>query len=135
MSRPESLTFVRFVIADRDDQSGRRQGLFQAAAHLRKQGGFDGQSESEHDAIREWFNRNLESPKRLAVSPRPHSKAQAISWFKSSALVHISKMRELGELLQRHDLHVEMIRTVRPGYVLYEDEFQVAAYPYADTPS
>ena len=28
---------------------------------------------------------------------------------------------------------VEMIKTERPGYIVYEDEYQIAAYPLADT--
>jgi hypothetical protein len=30
---------------------------------------------------------------------------------------------------------VKVIKTHRPGYVVYEDEFQIAAYPFSDTPT
>ncbi len=44
-------------------------------------------------------------------------------------------MRAFAEILERHGMAVRMIHTDRPGYVLYEDEFQIAAYPFADTPT
>jgi hypothetical protein len=56
----------------------------------------------------------------------------AISWFKPGAREHISKMRELAALLQAHGLAVQQVHTTRPGYVVYEDEFQVTAIPFAE---
>jgi hypothetical protein len=38
-------------------------------------------------------------------------------------------------ILEAHGVVVERIRTQRPGYIVYEDEHQVAAYPFADTPT
>ena len=32
------------------------------------------------------------------------------------------------------DVVVEELKTDRPGYIVFEDEFQVAAIPFADTP-
>ncbi len=84
-------------------------------------------------AAREWFELHLERPARLAVSRRPHAKAQAISWFKNTASEHITQMRELQHILEKHGDAVEVLTTQRPGYIVYEDEFQIAAYPYRDT--
>jgi hypothetical protein len=127
--------FVRFVINDIDSNSGRRQGLFQAAKALRESGVLTDPDHEKLEAIRSWFNENLESPTRLALSLRPHSKAQAISWFRDTATIHIAKMRELQEVLERYGLTVKMIKAMRLGYVLYEDQYQVAAYPFSDTPT
>ena len=44
-------------------------------------------------------------------------------------------MREFCLLLEEEGVPVEILRTRRPGYILYEDEHQVAAYPFADTPT
>ncbi|HUH84044.1 MAG TPA: hypothetical protein VLX85_05515, partial [Stellaceae bacterium] len=65
-------------------------------------------------------------------SPRPHAKAQAISWFKDWANEHVARMRELQRVLEKHGVAVEVLTTERPGYIVYEDEFQVAAYPFRD---
>jgi hypothetical protein len=39
-------------------------------------------------------------------------------------------MRELVALLEHKAIALEELRTERPGYVVYEDEFQVAAMPF-----
>ncbi len=38
-------------------------------------------------------------------------------------------------ILEGHGIHTEMIATSRPGYIVYEDSYQIAAEPYADTPT
>ena len=48
---------------------------------------------------------------------------------------HIAWMWEVAAILDAHDVKTEMIRTERPGYILYEDEFQITAEPFADTPT
>jgi len=35
-------------------------------------------------------------------------------------------------LLDNHGVRVEMIKTTRPGYVIYEDNFQIVAVPFTD---
>lgn len=126
---------IRFIIDRRDPDSGRRQGLFQAAKALRDSGLLSEEDDNTLERIWDWFNRHLERPERLALSPRPNSKAQALSWFRDTATDHITKMRAFGVMLERYDIAVTMIRTDRPGYVLYEDEYQVVAYPFSDTPT
>jgi hypothetical protein len=127
--------FVRFVIKRLDSDSGRRQGLFQAAKDLTESGDLMAPDRQRLDAIRDWFNHYLDKPTRLSLSPRPNRKAQAISWFKDTATSHIGKMREFKSILERYGIEVEIVTTARPGYIVYEDKFQVAAYPFADTPT
>jgi hypothetical protein len=125
--------FIRFVIKDLDPGSGRRQGLFQAAYSL---GSALSQEDRQRlDDIFDWFNKHLPSPDRFAISNKPHRKAQAISWFKDTAKDHIAQMWAYQRLLSDLGLSVDILRTLRPGYIVYEDEFQVVAYPFADTPS
>jgi hypothetical protein len=33
-------------------------------------------------------------------------------------------------VLERYDLVVEIVKSNNPGYIVYEDEFQIAAIPY-----
>ena len=124
---------MRFVIRSLDSRSGRRQGLFQAAGDLRDSGQLVAADAHELELVRDWFDRHLETPSQLSISKRPHGKAQAISWFKPSAHDHIDHMRMMQRILESYGIAVEIIKTDRPGYVVYEDEFQVAAYPFADT--
>jgi hypothetical protein len=125
--------FIRFVVSMLDLRSGRRQGLFQAAADLRDTHALRDHEESRLQEIRDWFNKYLEKPSRMSLSPRPHAKDQELSWFKDTAAEHISQMRAFAAILELHDIQVEIIKTDRPGYIFYEDDFQVAAYLFADT--
>lgn len=37
-------------------------------------------------------------------------------------------------LLAEADIMTEVLRTSRPGYIIYEDAFQIVSEPFADTP-
>jgi hypothetical protein len=127
--------YVRFVVGKRDEQSGRRQGLFYAAYELANHGALSREELTALDDIHEWFAKNLTEPTRASWSARPHAKGQALSWFKESAVAHVSKMRSLQAVLKEHGVFADVLRTARPGYVVYEDDHQVLAYPFADTPT
>jgi hypothetical protein len=129
------MMFVRFVVREIDARSERRQGLFQAVQTLERSGALNIQDVSYLATVRAWFNQHLDKPTRLAISSRHHGKQQALSWFKDTATKHIAKMRELAEMLERYGVSVEMIKAKRLGYVLYEDEYQIAAYPFNETPT
>ncbi|WP_459849691.1 hypothetical protein [Dongia sp. agr-C8] len=116
-----------------DPDSGVRQGLYHAVARLRESPDISPADCDLLDEVNEWFNKNLEKPTQLSISRRPHGKAQAISWFKASAVAHIQRMHQFASVLKSYDIAVEMITSRRPGYIVYEDEFQIAAYPFKDT--
>jgi hypothetical protein len=60
-------------------------------------------------------------------------KSAAISWFKDTAHEHLARVRELVVILEHHGVPVRMLKADRVGYVVYEDEFQIVAQPFADT--
>ncbi|HEX8584623.1 MAG TPA: hypothetical protein VF680_09455 [Allosphingosinicella sp.] len=63
--------FIRFVIAARDEDSGRRQGLFQAAVELRASGQMSENDKQRLDEAEQWFRENLPAPTRFALSSNP----------------------------------------------------------------
>src|SRR5689334_1639060 len=125
--------YIRFITDRLDSQSGRRQGLFQAAYELRRGAHLTPVDGAHLNEILHWFGVYLARPSRLALSARPHRKAQALCWYKHDADEHIARMWDIAAIVERYDAFVAMIRTRQPGYVLYEDDHQVAAYPFADT--
>jgi len=131
---PKKTTYLRFVVNKIDRDSGRRQGLFLTGGYLRRQDAFNYNEEKEHDALLKWFDKNLERPESFSKSKRSNPTKVAISWFKPTALEHIKRMHEFKALLENHGVTVEVIKTDRPGYIVYEDEFQITAEPFADTP-
>ena len=85
-------------------------------------------------AIIDWLNDNLPKPEKFTRKRNDsHRRPRALSWIKDSAFEHLAKIRELAALVEARGIVVETIYTERPGYVVYEDEFQVVAEPFADT--
>ena len=125
--------FVRFVIADLDEDSGRRQGLFQAAGELREAGLLNVYEEEQLGDLKSWFDEHLEKPRTFSRSRKYHAANVALSWFKATATAHIARMYELARLLEEHGRAVEVLRTERPGYIVYDDPYQVTAEPYRET--
>lgn len=125
--------FIRFVIHKLDEDSGKRQGLFQALANLESRGRLRPHEQEHFDEVYEWFRHNLKKPQSFSRSSKPHAKKVALSWFKDSATEHIARMRGLVQILKAHRIEVDVLTTDRPGYVVYEDAFQVAAEPFRET--
>src|SRR5438105_12726822 len=115
--------YLRFVIHKNDENSGRRQGLFQALADLEEQSVLLPHEQAEYEEIYAWFKKNLKKPRSFTRSSKPHAKKVSLSWFKDSATEHIAKMYALRQILEAHGIPVDIIRTSRPGYVVYEDQF------------
>jgi hypothetical protein len=126
-------TYLRFVVADIHENSGKELGVFHAVLRLREAGKLDELEEELHDATRQWFNENLEKPTRFTASKPPfHRKPnKAISWFKDTAKDHLRHVRDLVGILHNHGVPVRTLKTDRVGYVVYEDEYQIVAEPFA----
>ena len=66
-------------------------------------------------------------PDRSILRPR------AIFWFRWRAEPMIRRFWNLAGVLKELDYEVRILKTARPGYVLYEDDDQVGAIPFRDT--
>jgi hypothetical protein len=131
---------VRFVVYRHHWRSGRRSGIFQALDEVFEDS--EAPSELRHAAqeISDWFNANLRAPFRdpdfqsqpdWKIEPTDHS----LSWIKQSSTDHLSKLKLLKASMEEAGWLVEELTTTKPGKVLYEDEHQVVAVPYAETPT
>jgi len=125
--------YIRFVIQKNDEDSGRRQGIFQAVGDLEDDGVLLPHERTTYHELYRWFNKNLKTPQRFTTSSKPHAKKVAMSWFKDSVKEAISNMFMVAQILEAHGIALEIIRTDRPGYIVYEDQHQVTAEPFNDT--
>jgi hypothetical protein len=128
--------FIRFILYGRDPNR-RKLGAFQGAYDLKRSLGLFDPNRETLENLLAGFSENLQTPNRLT---RTKSKGQfrakkGLSWFKPGAMEAIRKLREMTKILSRHGYIVEELRTERPGFVTYEDELQVAAEPFAETPT
>ena len=127
--------YIRFITGEIHDKTLYEVGVFQAAYQLRKRGNLPDFEEARLRELLDWFNTNLEKPDRFTKSKPPFYRKEnrAISWFKDTSTEHIANLREIVSILNRYDVHTEMIQTDRPGYIVYEDAYQVVAEPFSDS--
>jgi hypothetical protein len=119
--------YVRVVTWRIDADSCQRSGVFQPAYDLYYAGELDQDEQHALNTSLLWFEQNLPTPNRSKLHRR------AIFWFKPDARAMARRVWDLAAVVKRHALGAEIVKTTRPGYICYEDEFQVAAIPFRDT--
>lgn len=130
--------FIRFVIPQIVRGMSAREGFFSAAYDLRNAEDLDQYSSSQLENLLAYFRQNLPIPEKFH---RSKSKRQiredtkGLCWFKSDAKKAIRKAYELSSLLEQHGYIIETIHTDRIGYIVFEDQNQVVAEPFSDTPT
>lgn len=123
--------FIRFVSGEIDEDSHVSAGLFCAAFKL-----LDDIVLSDHEYaavadLMDWFRMNLRGPFEYRLRSRWRA-PRSICWFRCTAQEHLARARELATILEDRDVFIWTIRCHRTGYILYEDEVQVLAQPFAD---
>ena len=126
--------YIRFAIEQKDNESAQKMGVFMAMDMLYEKDKMYSYEQGMESELYNWFKKNLKVPKvQSGNSSNYYRKSGAISWFKSSAKEHIEKMRQYSQLLEAHDINVQQLTTTKPGVIVYEDPYQIAAIPFKDT--
>ena len=125
------VMFIRFVSGEIHECSHVSTGVFQTAFEL-----MDDPLLPRGDYIRlwelmDWFNKYLRGPSEYRLRS-PWRIERAISWFKPTAHEHLARAWEMAAILERNEIFIRMIKAQKTGYILYEDEAQVFAQPFAD---
>ena len=128
------IDLIRFVTGERHPPYGHRTGVFQAAYKLWRRDILARPDREDIRALLDWFEDHLAKPERLTPSRHPHGRNTAVSWVRASALEHVTQLRRLVTLVVASGVAVDELRTKRPGYIVYQDDQQVVALPFADTP-
>jgi hypothetical protein len=118
--------YVRFVVSHKDEDSHVEQGIFQAASRALEWRQITGADADELREVREWFSQNLEKPSTFGRGKL----SLGICWFKASADEHISRIYTMVRILERNGISIKKIKTDKPGYVIYEDDWQLVAEPF-----
>jgi hypothetical protein len=130
------VAYLRFVVSREHPDTGVADGLFGVAYAVRDA---EETSSSDRESLTEqlaWFAKNLPIPKRFNRSASKgfyRRKTKGIAWFRDDALEHISRMHEMKRILEANGHPVHIGREDRIGYVVYSDDIQVIAEPFADT--
>lgn len=127
--------YLRFVIPGKHPHTGVEEGLFRSAYRLRRSGNLLHYEHAELDELLRWFGENLPVPARFnRTKSKGHYRrnSRGISWLKPTAIQCIAHMRALAVIMSWHGYHASMIKTSQPGYIVYEDEHQIVAEPFAE---
>jgi hypothetical protein len=124
---------IRFAVHQRDPDSLVPGGVIQVLDDLREDGALAPYEDERAAEIMRWLSKNLPEPTRFDRSRSRAGAGRGISWLRHTARAHIRRMHELCAILEDHDVTIRMLTTDRPGRIVYEDEYQVVAEPFADT--
>jgi len=108
-------------------------GIFQTAYELHRGSEIPIADRRVLEDLLAWFEANLKVPQRFNRSKSKgyyRRRAAGISWLKPNAIEHLAKIRALAAILQDNGYEVRQIATERPGYVVYEDDYQLIAEPF-----
>jgi hypothetical protein len=123
--------FIRFVSGEIDEDSHVAAGLFRAAFKLLQEVRLP---DYEYEALREpmdWFDDNLKTPYDYRLEPAWLAE-RSLCWFKPTAHEYLRRAWEMVTILENRDIFIYTLKCQAPGYILYEDEEQVLAFPAAD---
>jgi hypothetical protein len=126
-------TLLRFVLPDTHPDTGVRDGIFGAPYDLCDGNRISVSDRQALEGLLFWFDDNLATPARFNRSKSKsydRRRTAGVSWLKSAASEHLTKMRALATILQKNGYQVSQISTARPGYVIFEDDHQVIAEPF-----
>lgn len=112
------------------EESNQKLGVFHAVRYMRDDNELTIFEYEAADKMVAWFSAHLEFPLDFLNKQRSKKSDVCISWFKSSAKEHIAKAREFSSILENKEVTVEILKTKKPGKIVYEDEFQIFSKPY-----
>jgi hypothetical protein len=118
--------YVRFETYQRHCDSHSPQGVFQAAYRLRECNELPEYEQDWLGSDLNWLEMHLKIPTIL----RMPGHRRAICWFHPRAARPISKVRSIVLLLEEHGVRIRMVKTNKPGQIIYEDGWQIVAKPW-----
>jgi hypothetical protein len=121
----EKNEYVRFVIGREHQESNIERGVFHAAAQALEWQNVTGTDADQLTVLLAWFSKNLKKPTSFGRDKH----RMGICWFKTGSTEHISRIWEIVRILERNGIYVKKIKTDKPGYLIYEDEWQLVAEP------
>ena len=128
--RSNNPQYIRLARKRTDGRYCLERGIFMSAGGLEDTNGTTYADAARMRAALRWINEYLPYPRKM-------NSVHAIFWFKEHVAYNEPelwrKIVELKELLSRYDYAIELRRTQRPGYIKYEDYYQIAAVPLRDT--
>ena len=115
--------FVRFDVTETHHFSRKPLGVLHAIRYLRDDGFLTRAELILSNKIFAWMFSHLDAPSEEIIIKYP----DAISWFRSTAILHISKTELLVSIAESHGLIVNRRQRTRLSRIVYQDSHQVLA--------
>lgn len=115
--------YIRFVVGNEKESIQKQTGLFWELDELNHEGKLEDYQVQMVKQIFKYFNDNLPVP----PYSRRNWSTNTFAWFKDSAEEYIGRMWDLVAILEQNDIDVRILKSNKPGMIIYEDEFQVVA--------
>lgn len=78
-----------------------------------------------------WLEKELPVPSKFSRKKNDsHKNTHGISWLKPEAENAIRHFWVIKDILENNGFPVDVIKSKRPGYVVYEDDYQIVAEPF-----
>lgn len=123
--------YLRFIASEIDNSTGKERGIFSIAYDLLRSGSLIKEEEDKLRIALMNCERILPIPDKFSRKKNDsHKNHKGISWIKDNASEIIREIRIIKKVLDENNLFIEVIKTQRPGYVVYEDDFQIVAEPF-----
>ena len=122
----ERREFLRFVVDRKDEDSHVEQGIFQAAALALEWENIKGSDADKLNELRAWFSENLEKPNSFGRGKLALASVGSRLVPPSTSLASTRCPASSNAA----GICVKKIKTDKPGYVVYEDEWQLVAEPF-----
>jgi hypothetical protein len=119
--------FVRFVVGAETDNAFRLDGVFTISSMVREQGQLFDHECALLEEIYDWFNHHLPCPPFRKKLRSGKWTRNAICWFRDEAGEPIKHIWDIVAILKEHGTLVRLIRTDRPGRIVYSDSYQIVA--------
>lgn len=118
--------YLRFALPKKCVRSPSCEGVFTVCYALLEEDQFAPYEQEQVRRLLDWFERCLPAPECLENLEY----TRALCWFKSSAHGHLEAMWELVAVLDARDVPIDILKTRRPGTIVYQDHWQIAAVPH-----
>jgi hypothetical protein len=119
--------FVRFVAGTEAENAYWLTGIFTIAKVLQADGRLYRYESEMLEETFKWFNRHLPCPPFGEKLRSGEWAEEAVAWFRDDAGEPLKRMWELVAILEEHGTPVRLVRSERPGKIVYSDRFQIVA--------
>ncbi len=119
--------YLRFVVGSDSENASWLTGVFTEARLLLDDGRLYRHEAEWLAGTFAWFNEHLPCPPFSSKIRSGEWTPEAVSWFRDDAGEPLKRIWDIVALLEEHDVKVRIVRTDRPGKIVYRDRFQVVA--------